>query len=223
LTTDAPVAATPDYAYRPSWFERWSPLGGLLFVIGAVVLAFTPAADEIGETAEEVVSFSRDNDEWMAVAVVFALLSLPLLGWFATGLYGRLRRAGAVTEAVVALVGGVLCAAFFFLAITIWSGPLIDLEDDEATAVAQAATYLAIDDIGWVTLAAAGISAGLMAIAASLAALRLRAVPAWAGWLGVALGVVSFATIAFFGLFAWLAWILIVSVGLLVRGDRRLA
>ena len=221
MIADAPLATSS--AYRPSWFERWSPLGGLLFVIGAVVLAFTPAADDVGETAADIVRFGDENEGWMVVAMVFALLSLPLLGWFATGLFARLRRAGATTEAAATLVGGTAASAFFFLAIAIWSAPLIDMEDDQATALAQAATYLTIDDIGWVTLGAAGVAAGLMAIAASLAALRLRAVPAWAAWLGVALGVVALATIAFVGIFAWLAWILIVSIGLLVRGDRRLA
>jgi hypothetical protein len=59
-----------------------------------------------------------------------------------------------------------------------------------------------------------------MAIAASLAALRAAAVPAWAAWLGVALGVASLATIAFVGLFAWLAWIVLASA-VLLRTERR--
>ena len=59
-----------------------------------------------------------------------------------------------------------------------------------------------------------------MAIAASLGALRTRSAPAWAGWVGVALGVLSLATIAFFGIFAWLAWILFASLGMLFTFGR---
>ena len=50
------VVVTPAVSER-TWLERWSPLGGLLFVLGALVLAFTPAADDTGETAAEVVAF----------------------------------------------------------------------------------------------------------------------------------------------------------------------
>jgi hypothetical protein len=216
LTTANVPVASPVLA-PPSWLERWSPIGGLLFVIGALAVAFTPAGDDVGETAAEVVQFARDNEEWMVVAMLFALASLLLVGWFVAGLYLRLRRAGADTEAVLTLVGGTLFAVLFFLAITIWTATLVDMEEGNVQALAQGATYLAIDDVGWVALGGAGVSAGLMAITASLGALRLGMVPAWAGWLGVLLGVAALATVAFFGIFAWLAWILIVSVGLLWR------
>lgn len=190
-------------------------------MIGAVALAFTPAGDDVGETPAEVLSFADANEAWMVVAMLFALLTLLLLTWFAAGLFARLRAAGAVTEGVLALVGGAICSVLFFLAITIWSAPLVEVADDRPTSLAQAGTYLAIDDIGWVALGGSGVGAGLMAMAASLGALRLAAVPAWAGWLGVGLGVAALGTIAFVGLFAWLVWILAVSVGLLLRGGTR--
>jgi hypothetical protein len=110
----------------------------------------------------------------------------------------------------------------FFTAITIWTAPLTELDNETASLqTAQAETYLAIDDVGWVLLGGAGIGAGLMIIAASLVALRTGSVPAWAGWIGVALGVVSLATIAFVGIFAWLAWLLIASVGMLIPSVKR--
>ena len=59
-----------------------------------------------------------------------------------------------------------------------------------------------------------------MAIAASLAAMRAGLVPTWAGWLGVALGVAGFATVAFVGLFAWLAWIVLASIVMLMTQRR---
>jgi hypothetical protein len=156
----------------------------------------------------------------MVVASIFGLAALVLTAWFVAGLYTRLRKAGTITEAVLALVGGVAFSLLFFVALTIWSAPLIDIEQDEAMALAQASAFLTIDDVGWVALGGAGIGAGLMAIAASLGALRAQVVPAWAGWLGVALGVASFATVTFVGIFAWLAWMLVVSVGLLAKAER---
>ena len=115
------------------------------------------------------------------------------------------------------LLGGVVFAVLFFLAVAIFTMPLVDMGEPKLT---EAAAYNAMEDVGWLALGGAGVGAGVMAIAASLVALRTRAVPAWVGWLGVVAGVASFATVTFFGIFAWLGWILIVSVALLARGWR---
>lgn len=105
-TADVSVAVPTTARSGASWLERWSPLGGLLFVIGAVALALSPAGGETGETAAEVVSFARSNDAWMVAASIFGLAALVLTAWFVAGLYTRLRKVGTSTEAVLALVGG---------------------------------------------------------------------------------------------------------------------
>ena len=206
----------------PSWLERWSPLGGLLFVALTLFSFLSPSGDGPGDTAEEVVSYANEKSGWNDLALIFALISLILLGWFVSGLYARLRRVDVGGWSVMALVGGVAFTVLFFTAITIWTAPLTELDNETASLqAAQAETYLAIDDVGWVLLGGSGIGAGLMIIAASLVALRARSVPAWAGWIGVALGVISLATIAFVGIFAWLAWLLIASVGMLIPSVKR--
>lgn len=206
----------------PSWLERWSPLGGLLFVALTLFSFLSPSGDGPGDTAEEVVSYANEKSGWNDLALIFALISLILLGWFVSGLYARLRRVEVGGLSVMALVGGVAFTVLFFTAITIWTAPLTELDNETASLqTAQAETYLAIDDVGWVLLGGSGIGAGLMIIAASLVALRARSVPAWAGWIGVALGVISLATIAFVGIFAWLAWLLIASVGMLIPSVKR--
>lgn len=206
----------------PSWLERWSPLGGLLFVALTLFSFLSPSGDGAGDTADEVVSYANEKSGWNDLALIFALISLILLGWFVSGLYARLRRVEVGGWSVMALVGGVAFTVLFFTAITIWTAPLTELDNETASLqTAQAETYLAIDDVGWVLLGGSGIGAGLMIIAASLVALRARSVPAWAGWIGVALGVISLATIAFVGIFAWLAWLLIASVGMLIPSVKR--
>ena len=159
-TSDVPVAVSAPGRAGESWIERWSPIGGLLFVVGAVVVALTPAGDDTGETVAEVVRFARDNEDWMAVALLFALASLLLLGWFVTGLYLRLRNAGARSEAILAFVGGMILTLLFFLALTVWSAPLVDVEENQVAALAQGATYLAIDDVGWFALGGLGLVPG---------------------------------------------------------------
>ena len=200
-----------------SLIERVAPWAGLLFVIGGVGLALSPAGDETGATVSEVSAYADSHEGWSAVILLFALLSLLLLSTFIGGVYQLVSRLGASTEAVLTLIGGVGLTVLFYVALNIWAAPLVDVEGDKAAA---AVTYLAIDDIGWMMLAGAGVGAGIMAIAASLAALRAGIVPTWAGWLGVALGVAGFATVAFVGLFAWLAWIVLASIVMLMSQRR---
>jgi hypothetical protein len=201
-----------------SWIERLAPWAGLLFVIGGVILALTPAGDETGETAAEVSAYADSHEGWSAVVLLFALVSLLLLSTFVGGIYRLVRQLGASTEAVLSLIGGVVLMVLFYVALNIWAAPLVDVEGDKAAA---AVTYLAIDDIGWMMLAGAGVGAGIMAIAASFAAMRASLVPTWAGWLGVVLGVAAFATVAFAGLFAWLAWIALASIVMLMTQRRK--
>jgi hypothetical protein len=59
-----------------------------------------------------------------------------------------------------------------------------------------------------------------MVLAASIAALRARAVPGWAGWLGIVAGILSLALVIFFPWFVLAIWILIVSIGMFIRGSR---
>ena len=200
-----------------SMIERFAPWAGLLFVVAAVILALTPAGDETGETAAEVSSFADSHEGWMAVTLLFALISLLLLGTFVGGVYRLVRGLGATTEATLSLIGGVAFLVLFYVALNVWAAPMVDVEGDKTAA---ATTYLAIDDIGWMLLAGAGVGAGLMAMAASLAALRAGLVPAWVGWLGVLLGVAALATVAFVGIFAWLAWIALASIAMLLLSGR---
>jgi hypothetical protein len=59
-----------------------------------------------------------------------------------------------------------------------------------------------------------------MIIAASLAALRARAVPTWAGWLGIVVGILGLGLVIFFPWFLVAIWILVVSIGMFVRAGR---
>jgi hypothetical protein len=158
----------------------------------------------------------KDNDFEIGALGFLGLASLPLLLWFFSGLYARVARLRSHTAPALVLTGGTAFTLLFFLAVTIWSAPLIDFPG-EADATAEANAYLTIDDIGWFTHGGAGISFALTAVAASTALLRARTVPSWLDWLSLVIGAAAAATVAFVGIFAWLAWILVCSVPLLVR------
>ena len=78
----------------------------------------------------------------------------------------------------------------------------------------------AADDASYVLHATGGAGASAMIIAATIAGMRARAIPAWAGWLGVIAGILALGSIIFFPQAAIGIWILVVSGGLFIRGMR---
>jgi hypothetical protein len=163
------------------------------------------------------VAWATTHRTWTVAVLLFAVASVGLGGMFVAGLHARLRAAATDTESALVLIGGVaftLCFAFCWIA---WLGPLDGIAGDEDLALAQASAYLAYDDVGWFFLGSAGVGAALMAVPASVAAMR-AGLPTWLGRIGVVAGLASAATVVFFGMFAWMAWIAVASVVLLVRG-----
>ncbi len=198
------------------WTKLLAPLGGLGLVAGLLAVFVTPAGEDTGETPAAVAAYAASHEGWTIALVLFALLSIPLGGAFVAALHAGLRGIATATESTVVLIGGIVFVLSFALCWTIWTAPLADMPQDPARALAQAEVYLAIDDISWFLLGAAGVGAAMMAVPASVAALRHGAIPGWLGWLGVALGIASLGTVAFFGLFAWMAWITLASIVMLV-------
>ena len=200
---------------RPAWGRFLPALGGLGLVAGLIAIMVSPASDDTGETALEVVTYAKSHETWNVAIALFGIASIALGGAFVAGLYARLQGIATRTESTLVLIGGTVFTLCFSLCWTIWMAPLIDMPGDSAAALAQAQAYLSYDDIGWFVLAAGGIAAAVMAVPASLAAIR-AGLPAWLGWLGVVAGVLSIGTMAFLGMFAWMAWIAVASVVLAV-------
>jgi hypothetical protein len=214
ITATVPVRTERSFA---DWLGRWAGVGGLLFVAGFIVLFLTPAGGDSGDTPQEVVAYARANDGWLLAGTIFFLASVGLLACFVAGVYARLQAVLRPVEAALVAIGGTVFTVLCTIALVIWLVPLIDMPTGDARAIAQAEAFLAVDDVGWVLFAAAGVGAAVMAIPATLAAMRTRAVPTWLCWLGLAAGIGSLATGAFFGMFAWLAWIAGASAVMLVR------
>ena len=192
-----------------------APLAGLGLVAGLIMLMLSPASDDSGETPAEVVRYASSHEGWNLAILLFGLLSIGLGGAFTAGLHARLRHVATDIESALVLIAGTAFTLCFGLCWIIWMAPLSDMPSDEARALAQAEAYLGYDDIGWCMLGAAGVSAALMIVPASVAAIR-AGLPAWLGWLGVLAGIASVATVAFVGMFAWMAWIAVASIVLLV-------
>jgi hypothetical protein len=198
---------------QPTWLRVLGGIGAIVVPLTVLVSFFT-ADDDYDDTAAGLIGYAKGHETDIWVQQVVALAAPLLIGLFLASLLGRLW-AAAGGYRVMTLVGGTLFIAFFCTGMTLWSAPL--LSADELTN-AGAEAYLAFDDAGWVLLALSGMSIGLMIIGASLAALEVGLVPRWAGWVSLALGVISFATLAAVGIFAWIIWL--VAAGVLVLLNR---
>ncbi len=199
---------------RVGWIHTLGAIGAVLVPL-AVIYSFFTSSDS-GDTAAELIAYAKDNASEVWVLQVIALVAPLLIGLFVASLWVRLRAANEAYCALTA-IGGTLFVAFLSVGLTLWAAPLLS-SDELTTAGAEA--YLAYDDVGWVLLGLGGVSIGVMIIGVSLAAVDLGLVPAWAGWVSLALGVVSLATIVAIGVFAWTIWLLAAGLFLLLRRER---
>ncbi len=191
------------------WIHKLGAIGAILVPL-AVLISFFTSSDS-GETATELIAYAKDNESELWLLQIIGLATPLLIGLFVTSLWVRLRAASEEYR-VLAVIGGTLFIAFVSIGLTLWAAPL--LSAGELTN-AGAEAYLAYDDAGWILLGLGGISIAAMIIGVSLAALQLGLLPKWAAWVSVAFGVVSLATIAAVGIFAWAIWLMAAGLYLL--------
>jgi hypothetical protein len=215
----------PAVGTRPrTGLARWAALSGavyvVLFVVGTILLfAGTKGGDDPPAVVRAWYSDSghrnRLNVGWLLVG-----LSIFFLLWFIAALR---RNVGAgdpdgLLTSIVGLGGGVY-AAVAFVAVGLEDG-IKTMSDDTYRHQVFPELIHAADDAGWVIHAGGAAGLAAMIIAASLAFMTRGTWPRWAGWVGIAVGVLSLASIVFFPQFLFLLWILVVSILMFLRPAR---
>jgi hypothetical protein len=196
------------------WLERIAPGGGIVFAVWLLFGFFT--SDDYDDTPADVVRYA-DADETNILAMLLLALVTPLLLGPLVATLARRIPAVESTWRALTVIGGTVFIVLMTVALTLWSAPLQDDSLDETSA----ATYLVLDDAGWVMIGAAGIGMGLLIVAVSLAALRYGWAPKWGAWLSLLAGVLAFFTVMAVGIFAWCAWLIAAGLYLLLTGGRR--
>jgi hypothetical protein len=216
---EAAVAAT-----RPRRVARWTFLGGIvyvvLFVIGTIVLFDGPP--DTSSAPAKIIAYYSDSGHRDRVNMGWILIGLAVffLLWF----IGALRRAVSAVDGEGVLtgvvgIGGGVYAALAFASVALNQG-LRTMSDDTYQHRVFPELIHAADDVGWVMHATGAVGLGAMIIAASLAFKWAGVWPNWAGWVGVAVGILTLASIAFFPQFLFLLWILVVSFVMFRRESR---
>src|SRR5262245_48955769 len=119
---------------RPAWGRILPGLGGLGLIAGLIGIMVSPASDDTGETAADVIAYAPAHETWSVAIALFGLASIALGGAFVAGLYDRLHGVATQTESVLVLIGGTVFTLCFALCFTIWTAPLLDIPSDDAVA-----------------------------------------------------------------------------------------
>ncbi len=204
---------------------RWAALGGILYVVLFIIGTILIFSGEPGSDASpaKVIAYYSDSGhrDRISIGWVVGGLGVFFFLWFLSSLRRTVRRHEGEDGFLTALttIGGVVYASLAFAALAVNMG-IRTMSDDTYHHQVFPGLIHAANDAGYVLHATGGAGASAMIIAASLAALRAAVVPAWAGWLGVAAGILALASIVFFPQAAVAIWILIVSGLIFARGSR---
>jgi hypothetical protein len=205
--------------------SRWAALGGVAYVVlfaFGVILVFGNSPDSSSAPAKLVAYYSKSGHrDRINFGWIVAALGIFFFLWFLVALRQTVRRLEGDDGFLTALtaIGGAVYAVMALAGLAVNTG-IRTMSDDTYQHTVYPGLIHAADDAGWVLHASGGAGLSAMIIAASLAALRAGAVRSWVGWVSVAAGVLALGLIAFFPWFVAAIWILVVSIGLFIRGDR---
>jgi hypothetical protein len=214
--TSAPADA-PTRRSRRITFGAFS--GALVTALLFAAWAPDPATDTSPVGLREYLAASGDALQVYSLLLAVAATAVML---FSAHLRGLLRRASddAGYGADFVFGGGVLCSVWLLIAAG-FNGALA-FSDFAALDDTLLVSYWGLGAVGDMVGTAAFTIKGAVMVAASLVILRTRALAAWAGWLGIAFGVLTWAALAidplfYAGIFAFALWPLAISIAVLFR------
>lgn len=223
MATEAPTEGrSPGRGYG---FAQWAGVAGILyvvlFILGAI-LAYGGQPDTSGPQ-NEVLSYYSDagHRDRVAFGWILVLLGVFFFLWFVAGLrqvVGQLDGNGLLT--VLTTIGGAVYAALALAAVSV-NTAIKTMSDDTFQNTVYPELIHAADDTAYVLHSAGGVGAGAMMIAASLAALRARVLPAWACWIGIILGVAALFSIFFFPQIGIAVWLVVAGALLFLSRERQ--
>ena len=219
MTVSAPLTSSA----RPTW-ERWSPVGGIAFVILAVVgfgllNGGMPSTDA---PARDWISFYSDSGNRAQVLVgayVMTVAGLAFL-WFLAGLRGRLLEVDRGSSALSWLVAGSgLIFVAMLMAGTIAMASVAGSITFGNSPVPPADFGRQLSQLGFgLVLLASAFFAALFVAATSYLALETGAFARWLAIVGFIVAVVLLFSALLIPMIVYLLWVLAVSISLLIRG-----
>lgn len=198
---------------RSETFVRWSWIGGLVFVVGAIVglvLLGTPDPDAADSEWADYFSDSGNRVQLVAAGYLWIISGLGFLV-FAWGLRERLHRGERAITSMLLPIATVVAVAFAIagVAIAVVAGS-VEFAD---AALPSGEISRMFEQIGLATLLLPGmLSAALFTALAGIVVMRGDVFPRWVGVSAFVCAVVLLFSPLFFPAVAILLWVLAVSL-----------
>jgi hypothetical protein len=202
----------------------WSSLGGLVFVVLAMVgaaLLFDGPGDS---SPAKMASYYGSSTHRLHINIGWILTGLGLFAliWFVAALRERVRESeqasaeqGTLLSTIV-LVGGTVYVAVAMAGIAVADG-IRTMSDDTYHHAVYSGVIHAAGDASYLLVATGGAAMAALIFAASVAARRYAILPRWIAWFGYLAGVTAIASLLFFTMLVWFLWVAVASVSLFLR------
>jgi hypothetical protein len=196
-------------------WDRLAPLTGAAFFV-IVLVGFLIGGDTPGghdSTAKVAAFYTKHRDQQM-VASFILVWGTAFLPFFIVTLKRALDWSGGTGRlANAAFAGGLIYAGGFLLLSTVHLA-LADSAGKTPPQVTQ--TLNVLDNNDFIPV---GAGLGILMIAAGLAIVRYRALPAWLGWSALVIGIAAFTPAGFPAFLLGGIWILVTSIVMYMSGE----
>ena len=201
-------------------WERWSAVAGVLFV--ALFVIALALSGNTGDNPSEVSEWYADNGNQTKQLVAWFLYiasALAFLSFLGT-LRDMLVRAEGGPGTLSALVfgPGIVFAALYAASVSFFAAPAALADDSDFKLDPNTAQMF--NNAGYLTLVAGVMVASILVLSASTAALRTGILPSWLGWIGLVVAVIMLFAIFFIPILVFVAWVLVVSLLMIVTAWR---
>jgi Domain of unknown function (DUF4386) len=205
------------YGYR---WERWSALAGVLFVaLFIVALGLSSNNDDNPQQLTNWLADSGNRNQQIVAWFLYVASALAFVSFLGT-LRDMLVRAESGPGTLSSLIfgSGLVFAALYLAGTSLFAAPATLA--DEKNFKLDPNTAEMFNDAGYLLIVAGVMVAAIMVLAASTAALRTGVLPGWLGWVGLVVAVAMLFAIFFIPILVFVAWVLVVSLVMLVAAWR---
>jgi hypothetical protein len=204
----------------------WASLGGLVFVVLAVVGALFLFDGPTDSSPAKMAAWygSSSNRTEVNIGWILTGLGLFALIWFVAALRERVRESERTNPeegtflSTIVLVGGTAYVALAMAGIALADG-VKTMSDDTFHHQVYSGVVHAANDATYLMVTTGGAALASLIFAVSVAGRRYEILPRWVSWFGFVAGVAAILSIIFFTMLVWLVWIAVASV-LLFQSSR---
>jgi hypothetical protein len=200
-----------------STLERWSGLGGILYVVLFIVGSWLMlhGSPDSSSAPGKIVQYYSDsgNRDKIGFGWMLAGVGLFLLIWFVAGLRELVLDLGGSFLAAVVAIGGAVYTALALTAIALNMG-IQTMSDDTYQHTVYPELIHAAGDASYIIHATGGAGAAAMIFAASAALIRSRRAT-WLGWFGLLAGLGALLSVVFLPQILVALWIVLAGAVLL--------